>query len=191
MKIIVPFCITNTNRPLTWYNRSYLPRLVMCIIIALYIYFTPYLLSKWYFYPILIFLFMLNESLIYLMLVSRVGFYVRISDPCIGGTYITLLSMLGNLGASLTISVVLYTAAWIKPDKIAYPVLVIICFFLGCLWLITQYKTMMRLQTLPIEQWHLPSMKRTSDIINTEAEKICVKDDDDNKLDCVVHQSSI
>ena len=120
----------------------------MCILIAIYVCFTPYILSQWYFYPILICLFMVNESLIYLMLVSRVGFYARISDPCIGGTYITLLSMIGNLGASLTSSIVLFTAGWIKPDKIAYPLLVGICVLCGCLWLIVQYKTMIQLQEI-------------------------------------------
>ncbi|CAF3368996.1 unnamed protein product [Rotaria sp. Silwood1] len=178
VKILIPFCITQTNRPLTWYNRSYLPRLFMCILIAIYIYFTPYILSQWYYYPILICLFMLNESLIYLMLVSRVGFYARISDPCIGGTYITLLSMLGNLGASLTSSVVLYIAGWIKPDKLAYPLLVGICFLLGCLWLIVQYRTMFRLQTLPIEEWHILSTTVTSDHINEETPETCVKEEE-------------
>lgn len=91
------------------------------------------------------------------MLVSRVGFYAKISDPCIGGTYITLLSMLGNLGASVTTSASLYVAEWIKPEQLAYPVLVGICFVCGCIWLLVQYKTMLQLQTLPVEKWHLLS----------------------------------
>ncbi|CAF1173911.1 unnamed protein product [Rotaria sp. Silwood1] len=166
VKILIPFCITQTNRPLTWYNRSYLPRLFMCILIAIYTYFTPYILYQWYFYPILICLFTLNESVVYLMLVSRFGFYARISDPCIGGTYITLLSLFGNLGSNLTSSAVLYTAGWIKPDKLAYPLLVGICFLLGCIWLIVQYRTMFRLQALPIKEWHLVPMTIASDNIN-------------------------
>lgn len=176
VKVIIPCCITRTNRPLTWYYRSYFPRLIMCILIAIYVYFTPSILSKWYFYPILICLFIVNESLIYLMLVSRVGFYARISDPCIGGTYITLLSMLGNLGASLTSSTVLYTAGWIKPDKISYPVLVGICFVCGCIWLILQYKTMIQLQKLPIDQWYLLPME--SEIVQEK----CLNEDEREKL---------
>ncbi|CAF2401023.1 unnamed protein product [Rotaria sp. Silwood2] len=178
VKILIPFCITQTNRPLTWYNRSYLPRLLMCILIAIYIYFTPYILSEWYFYPILICLFILNESLIYLMLVSRVGFYARISDPSIGGTYITLLSMLGNLGASLTSSGILYTAGWIKSDKLAYPLLVGNCFLLGCLWLIVQYRTMLQLQALPVEKWHLLSITTVSNNINEELSERCFQEEE-------------
>ncbi|CAF0801255.1 unnamed protein product [Rotaria sordida] len=193
VKILIPFCITQTNRPLTWYNRAYLPRLFMCILIAIYIYFTPYILFQWYFYPILTCLFILNESLIYLMLVSRVGFYARISDPCIGGTYITLLSMLGNLGASLTSSAVLYIAEWIKPDRLAYPLLVGICFLLGCLWLIMQYRTVLRLQALPIEKWHLSSMTIVSDDINEEPPETGFKEEEErrNMTDGVIRDQSM
>ncbi|CAF5029531.1 unnamed protein product, partial [Rotaria sp. Silwood1] len=168
VKIFIPFCITQTNRPLTWYYRSYLPVLFMCILIAIYIYFTPYILSQWYFYLILICLLILKESLISLMAASRFGFYARISDSCIGGTYITLLSTLGKLGGGLKSSAVLYTAGWIKPDKLAYPLLVGICVLLGCIWLIVQYRTMLRLQALPIEEWHLQSKTIASDNINEE-----------------------
>lgn len=154
----------------------------MGILIAIYICFTPYIISEWYFYPILICLFMLNESLIYLMLVSRVGFYARISDPCIGGTYITLLSMLGNLGASLTSSAVLYIAGYIQPYKIAYPFLVSICFLLGCLWLTVQYRTMRQLQTLPLDEWHLLSSRTESDIVDEDAQDICLHEDEPRKI---------
>lgn len=176
-KILVSFCVTDTDHPLTWYNRAYSLRLFMCIIIAIYTYFTPFLLTQWYFYPILLCLFILNESSSSLMIVSRVGFYARISDPCIGGTYITLLSMLGNLGASLTTSGILYIAGLIKSDKMAYPFLVASCFTFGCLWLLTQHRTMMRLQELPIEEWHLPSLKKTSDNLNEEIQGICLSED--------------
>ncbi|CAF5147593.1 unnamed protein product, partial [Rotaria sp. Silwood1] len=171
VKIFIPFCITQTNRPLTWYYRSYLPVLFMCILIAIYIYFTPYILSQWYFYLILICLLILKESLISLMAASRFGFYARISDSCIGRTYITLLSTLGKLGGGLKSSAVLYTAGWIKPDKLAYPLLVGICVLLGCIWLIVQYRTMLRLQALPIEEWHLQSKTIASDNINKAMQK--------------------
>ena len=122
------------------------------------------MISSWYFYPLLILLFMINEAVIYLMLVSRVGFYARISDPTIGGTYITLLSMLGNLGASISSSIILYAAHPIGPSTISYPILVGICFLLGSFWLLLQYRTMFRLQKLPVEKWHLLERKTESAI---------------------------
>ena len=127
----------------------------MCVLIAIYVCWTPVILSKIYFYPVLILLFILNEALIYLMLVTRVGFYARISDPSIGGTYITLLTTLGNLGASLSLSGVYYAAEWIQSPKIDYPLLVGICFVLGLIWMWTQYGIFKDLQALPLQKWRL------------------------------------
>lgn len=98
---------------------------------------------------------MINEAFIYLMLVSRVGFYARVSDPSIGGTYITLLTMFGNLGSSFSSSAVLYAANWIKSTRLSYPILVGICFVFGCTWLFVQCRMMIQLEKLPIEKWHL------------------------------------
>ncbi|CAF0841179.1 unnamed protein product [Adineta ricciae] len=163
VKIVIPLCMTHTDRPLTWYYRSYIPRLLMGIIIAIYVCLTPYLLHQWFFYPVLIGIFLCNESLIYLMIVTRVGFFARISDPSIGGTYITLLNTLGNLGASLMASSVLYLAGWIEPDEAAYPLLVSFAFVLGCFWFTAQYKTMKQLENLPSDEWCLSPTKRESD----------------------------
>lgn len=160
-KIIVPFSVTQTKRPLTLYYYAYLPRLIMCLLIAVYIYYTPSMLNKIYFYPLLILLFIVNEALIYLMLVCRVGFYARISDPKIGGTYITLCSTLGNLGASISLSAVYYVAEWIKLPNLDYPLLVAVCFVLGVIWMWAVHGTLMRLQKIPLAKWHLstPSLE--------------------------------
>lgn len=174
VKTIIPFCVTHTHRPMTWYYRAYLPRLVTGVFIAIYICFTPRILLAWYFYPVLILLFIVNEALICLMLVSRVGFYARISDPSIGGTYITLLSMLGNLGASVTSSMVLFAAEWVTPATLAYPLLVGICFILGCLWLFVQYRTMVRLQSLPVHTWHLLTITAEPELSHEEAAERCL-----------------
>ena len=88
----------------------------------------------------------------------------------------TLLSTIGNLGASLTSSIILYTAELVKPDKLVYPLLVGLCFLLGCLWLILQYRTMIRLQALAIEKWHLLPMKLESDNMNNELGEPCLNE---------------
>jgi hypothetical protein len=164
--------MTQTNRPLTWYSRSYVPRLILSVVIAIYVCLTPYLLSEWYFYPILIALFMLNESLIYLMIVTRVGFFARICDPCIGGTYITLLNTLGNLGGSLLATAVLYLAGCIEPEELAYPLLVGICVLLGIAWFTVQWRTMKYLQSLPLDEWYLSPMRRESNRSDSDADQV-------------------
>ena len=93
----------------------------------------------------------------------------------------TLLTMLGNLGAAVTTSAVLFTAGWIKPNYIAYPLLVGICFVLGCLWLIAQYRTILQLETLPIEKWHLLAIKAESDNVDKDAREICLNEEEREK----------
>jgi hypothetical protein len=177
VKVFIPFCITQTKRPLTWYYRAYLSRLVTCIIIGIFVCLIPYIFTTQYFYPILVSLLMINESLTSLMLVSRVGFYAQISDPSIGGTYITLLSMLGNLSASLTSSAVLYAADWIQPMIYAYPLLVAICFLLGCCWFLVQYRTMLELQALPLDRWYLKSTRAVLNPIADDVHERCLNDE--------------
>lgn len=183
VKTLVPLGMTQTNRPLMWYSRAYVPRLVMCVVIAVYVCLTPYLRTEWYFYPILIVLFMMNESLIYLMLACRVGFFAQICDPCIGGTYITFLNTLGNLGGSLMATLVLYLAAWIEPDELAYPLLVGVCVLFGSLWFTIQWKTMKQLQALPLDDWYLSAARREPNDVDTSIDAMRLKESKQNTLD--------
>jgi PAT family acetyl-CoA transporter-like MFS transporter 1 len=53
----------------------------------------------WYVYVPLFAVMILHEIAGTLTFVSRISFYARISDPAIGGTYMTLLNTISNLGA--------------------------------------------------------------------------------------------
>ena len=53
---------------------------------------------SWSFYASLTSLMMLNEVAGQLIFVSTMAFFAKISDPSIGGTYMTLLNTLSNLG---------------------------------------------------------------------------------------------
>ena len=116
---------------------------------------TPHIILQWYFYPALIVFFVVNECLMNLMLVGRVGFYARISDPCIGGTYITLLSTFGNLGGAVASSIIFYVADWIKIEDLAYPLILSIGALLGGCWLLSQHRTIKHLEALPVQEWHI------------------------------------
>ena len=51
-----------------------------------------------YFYVLLITVFILHQITWFTMLVALVAFHARISDPLVGGTFITLLNTFWNLG---------------------------------------------------------------------------------------------
>lgn len=166
VKVLVPLILSQTQRPLIWFARLYIPRLLICVLIGIYIYFTAQLVSMpAVFYPILMTLFVINEAIIYVQLVARVGFYAQISEPRIGGTYMTLVSTLGNIGQIVSSSVVLAVASKL-PKAHAYSIEVAGCTVIGVIWLALSWYMMHSLQALPPEEWYTvrddESIKETS-----------------------------
>ncbi|CAF1137365.1 unnamed protein product [Rotaria sordida] len=152
--ILVPLYMSRIRHPLIWFTYGYIPRLISAVIIAIYIYFIPQILHQWYFYPSLILLFCLNQTVLFIMVVSRVGFSARISEPQIAGTYMTLLATISNLGQSLLSTLVFYIANWL-PKLDAYFIEVGGCVLLGLIWIKFFWNTLKHLDRLPVEQWYL------------------------------------
>jgi PAT family acetyl-CoA transporter-like MFS transporter 1 len=163
VKVTVPLLLSRTRRPLIFFARSYIPRLVICVLIAVFIYFGPRLQSHpTVAYILLVVLLGLNDALVYVQGAARGGFFAQISDTRIGGTYYTLLASLNNAGQVVSSSLVLYTASWL-PDEWAYFIEVGVCLLLGCVWLCASWRLIHRLQALPAERWHLKIRSQTVD----------------------------
>ncbi|KAF2361569.1 Acetyl-coenzyme A transporter 1 [Trinorchestia longiramus] len=64
------------------------------------VYHTPY-------YVLIVFVFMLNQVALNCMFVAVMAFFSRISDPSVGGTYMTLLNTFTNLGGNWPVWVAL------------------------------------------------------------------------------------
>ncbi len=155
IKLTVPFLLSRTHRPLIFLAHSYVPRLILCIIIALFVYISPRLrVYPAAFYTLFILLLALSDALIYLQGAARGGFLASISDTRIGSTYYTLLAALNNLGGQVASSALLYTANWL-PTEYAYYIEVAICILLGSVWLIISWGLIHRLQAMPVQRWHL------------------------------------
>ncbi len=78
-------------------------RLLLGVIMALFVYFTPSFQNynktfPWYYYALAILIFAIQQIFVYSMFVSQMAFFATVSDPKIGGTYMTLLNTLTNLG---------------------------------------------------------------------------------------------
>ncbi|CAF3297964.1 unnamed protein product, partial [Rotaria sp. Silwood2] len=116
--ILVPLFMSQIQRHLQWFSYGYIFRLITAIVLAIYIYFIPDIVHRSYFYPVLIILFCMNQAAVYIMVVSRVGFSARISEPQIAGTYMTLLSTISNLGQSFMSTLVLYIASWLPASHV-------------------------------------------------------------------------
>ena len=51
-----------------------------------------------YFYVLLTSVYVLHRMSLYCMFVASMAFFARMSDPLVGGTYMTLLNTFANLG---------------------------------------------------------------------------------------------
>ncbi|CAF1269075.1 unnamed protein product [Rotaria sp. Silwood1] len=116
--IVVPLFMSQIQRHLQWFAYGYIFRLISAVVLAIYIYFIPDIVQRSYFYPVLIILFCVNQAAVYMMVVSRVGFSARISEPQIAGTYMTLLATISNLGQSFMSTLVLYIASWLPASHV-------------------------------------------------------------------------
>ncbi|CAF4185991.1 unnamed protein product, partial [Rotaria magnacalcarata] len=105
------------------------------------------------------------------------------SEPRIGGTYMTLVSTLGNIGQTVSSSVVLAIASKL-PKKHAYSIEVAGCTVLGIFWLLLTWRMMHRLQSLPIQKWYSVnenyisneiSSQETSDVSSSNKDDIVSK----------------
>lgn len=152
--ITVPFCFSGIERPLIWFARGYIPRLIGSLALAIYMFFTPQTLHASYYYPVLVVFLCLNEAFVYMVIVSRIGVYARISEPRVAGTYMTLLATVSNLGQSISSTIVLYVANWL-PKPHAYSIEVGACFVLGLVWIGLVWRIMRHLDGLSVEEWYL------------------------------------
>jgi PAT family acetyl-CoA transporter-like MFS transporter 1 len=70
---------------------------------AIFVYLTPSFQNSdktfpWYYYGLATLIYSMHQVFLYCMFVSQMAFFAKVSDPKIGGTYMTLLNTLSNLG---------------------------------------------------------------------------------------------
>ncbi|XP_060866110.1 acetyl-coenzyme A transporter 1-like isoform X2 [Metopolophium dirhodum] len=108
VKIIIPVIAvkyTSGPKPISTYLNVTPFRLLCNSLFILLIYYTPELIRNngvidipMYYYMILLIIQMIHDIQYNIMIVALVAFYYRISDTRFGGTYLTLLNTLSNLG---------------------------------------------------------------------------------------------
>jgi PAT family acetyl-CoA transporter-like MFS transporter 1 len=157
----IPLCLNRTRCPLKWFSRGYILHSIGSLLLGIYIFYMPQIVHTLYFYPVLILLLCLNECFLFLKISSCVGFYARISEPRIAGTYMTLLATISSLGYNLLSTLGLYIASQL-PKSYAYFIEVGICFILGLIWIRLTWNTLKRLDGLPVEEWYLKDSSTTN-----------------------------
>ncbi|CAK9057472.1 unnamed protein product [Durusdinium trenchii] len=103
MYIMIPIVAarwTGGARPLQLAFSVYPLRLATGPLTAILAFYTPASVSPipWIFYTLLVFVIAAAATTSELMFVSQMAFFAHVSDPALGGTYMTLLNTMGNLG---------------------------------------------------------------------------------------------
>lgn len=109
MQIMLPWIISKYTagpKPMDVFLKAMPARLVMGMVFAAVVYVTPWFKDEkdgsfsLAYYGMLLFIYALHQVTLYSMFVSIMAFFARISDPAVGGTYMTMLNTLTNLGGN-------------------------------------------------------------------------------------------
>ncbi|XP_063965177.1 acetyl-coenzyme A transporter 1-like [Lytechinus pictus] len=116
LQIIMPWFIskyTAGTRPLNIYLKAMPWRLIMGLEFAFVVWVTPSFKLADGSFPVSYFVLLLisyavHQVALYSMFVSTMAFNARVSDPLMGGTYMTLLNTVSNLGGNWPVTVALW-----------------------------------------------------------------------------------
>lgn len=116
LQILLPLVIskyTTGPRPMDVYVKALPYRIVLSVVSSAIVWLTPFTLSESgavpvYYYVLLLVDYALYQVFLYSMFVAVMAFFAKISDPAVGGTYMTLLNTLCNLGGNWPTAVVLW-----------------------------------------------------------------------------------
>ncbi|CAI4228269.1 unnamed protein product [Auanema sp. JU1783] len=120
MQILLPWLIgkwTSGPRPLNIFLWAYPYRLFVGVIYAALVWVTPSFKAddgkfSYMVYIVWILAYIFHQVATYSMFVSMMAFNAQVSDPRIGGTYMTLLNTLNNLGGNWPVTLILYVTDW-------------------------------------------------------------------------------
>ncbi|GBG27796.1 Acetyl-coenzyme A transporter 1 [Hondaea fermentalgiana] len=178
LNILLPGIISRetSGRPLSGlFKNAYLPRVFVGLFSMFLVIGAPDFAAHpdglpWGFLLVLLCLLVVHSILSTAMFVAMMGFFAQVSDPAIGGTYMTLLNTIANLGSKWPNQFVLFIVdhltirsctgkelpgetcpVWID----GFVPVSIGCVLLGCLWYMAFAERLDRLQNLDISMWRI------------------------------------
>ncbi|XP_034656430.1 acetyl-coenzyme A transporter 1 [Drosophila subobscura] len=189
LQLVLPLVMgryTNGPRPMDVYLKAIPYRILLAAVATMFAYATPFMVRQGhvpvYYYALLIVLFACYQVFLYSMFVAAMAFFAKISDPAVGGTYMTFLNTLCNLGGNWPNTVVLWlvdvltykqcssiadNACLNKEEQQScessqgkcditfdgYYLESFFCVVYGIIWLLVVHKWIVYLQDLPVRSW--------------------------------------
>ncbi|KAJ0022243.1 hypothetical protein NQD34_009733 [Periophthalmus magnuspinnatus] len=115
LQILLPVIISKYTagpRPLDVFYKAFPFRLLIGLEYALLVWWTPNVKHEngfpVYYYAVILLSYALHQVAVYSMYVACMAFHAKVSDPLIGGTYMTLLNTVTNLGGNWPSTVALW-----------------------------------------------------------------------------------
>lgn len=115
LQILLPVIISKYTagpRPLDVFYKAFPFRLLIGLEYALLVWWTPSVKHEGgfpvYYYAIVLLSYAVHQVVLYSMYVACMAFHAKVSDPLIGGTYMTLLNTVTNLGGNWPSTVALW-----------------------------------------------------------------------------------
>lgn len=163
-------------RPLSVFLKAYPWRLSLGVVSAVFVYWTTIIRDPvtdsfpLYYYGVLLLVYASHQVTVYAIYVSLMSFHAKTADPCIGGTYMTLLNTLTNLGGNWPSTLALSTVEYLNikscteataegsPEVCSivvdgFFIQMVITTVIGFLWLRWGHKKLEKIQRLPSESW--------------------------------------
>jgi PAT family acetyl-CoA transporter-like MFS transporter 1 len=189
IQIILPLVISKWTagpRPLDTFLKAMPYRLLIGLLFMGIVWWAP--LTKisegkypLYFFLVVLLVYSMHQVTLYSMFVAQMAFFAKVSDPAIGGTYMTLLNTITNFGGNWPSTVGLWLVdilTWKSCEGAAgfcenhdqvkvcedgggkcithidgYYIESIACVFIGFSWLLWKSKTVRKLQDIPAREW--------------------------------------
>ncbi|TSK38417.1 Acetyl-coenzyme A transporter 1 [Bagarius yarrelli] len=115
LQILLPLVISKYTagpRPLDIFYKAFPLRLLIGLEYALLVWWTPSVKQDdgfpVYYYAVVVLSYAVHQVALYSMFVACMAFHAKVSDPLIGGTYMTLLNTVTNLGGNWPSTVALW-----------------------------------------------------------------------------------
>ena len=151
-----------TSKPLHVFLKAYQFRLVLGAVIPMFILFLRQVSTTSgdaipsHMYAVGMFLMCMSSAVSSTMFVAQMGFFNRVSDPRIGGTYMTMLNTISNLGGQWPGTVLLTLKSSIEktPGLDSFSIVCCASVTFGLAWLGLLRGTVRELQERPLKEWH-------------------------------------
>jgi PAT family acetyl-CoA transporter-like MFS transporter 1 len=164
--IVLPWLVSkysSKSTPMKSFRWVFPVRIFFQLLSVFLIELTPYALTTtdpimlYTFYAICVTLSMVESGVMQIMFVSKMTFFAKISDPVIGGTFMTVLNTVSNIGGNIAnqVSYRLAEASTIEGLVDGFYVVVVFATIYGIVWLKIFGNRLIQLERRPESAWRV------------------------------------